>query len=144
VAENLSVGTTINSQGQPVGMVATISDTKNNSFQIVGIPGGMYNLGGNPQGGTLTNTEVTITFNSATNMLITTELQTPQPMHALTFTATDGDTVQLLGSPNTAYDLDLLTYLLAIVEAQDMFLSLMFGDDYTAAKYEFMQRGNLV
>jgi hypothetical protein len=62
----------------------------------------------------------------------------------MVWTDINGNTITFLGIPNTIYDLSLLPYLLAVVSAQDMFMTMQFGDDYQNAKNDFLNRAGLV
>ena len=143
---DVSVNRQVNSQGKTVGVVANLSDELNNSLTIVGIPNVVYNLAqmaGEVQGADIVATDVVTSLDANTNALIVTGLGTSQDTKYISITDTVGSSVGILGNPNTTYDLNLLTYLLAVVSAQDMFLTMQFGDDYLQAKNEFLQRANL-
>jgi len=148
MADNLSVSTIVNSQSQGIRLVANLSDDRNNSFNIVGIPGKTYDLNTLQNaviGTTITSSPVTSTPpNNITEGLIDTGLQESQPVTTMVWTDTNGNTITFLGIPNTIYDLSLLPYLLAVVSAQDMFMAMQFGDDYQNAKNDFLNRAGLV
>ena len=148
MVDNLSVSTEVNSQGQVVGLVANLSDNRNNSFNVIGIPGKTYNLNtlqNAVTGTTITSSPVTSTPpNNITEGLIDTGLQESQPVTTMVWTDINGNTITFLGTPNTIYDLSLLPYLLAVVSAQDMFMTMQFGDDYQNAKNDFLNRAGLV
>jgi hypothetical protein len=116
----------------------------NHKFTIVGLPGARYDLStiGNVETNSISPVAGSVT-NIYTGALFDTGVQEPQPLETITFTDSLGNMLTLLGSPNTTYDLTLLPYLLAVVSAQDMFLTMQFGDDYLQAKNEFLQRANL-
>ena len=148
MADNLSVSTIVNSQRKVVGLEANLSDSSNDSFSIVGIPGKTYDLTsiqGSITGTTIASSPVTSTPpNDIAGGLIVTGVQSAQPVTTIVLTATDGSTITFLGIPNTIYDLSLLPYLLAVVSAQDMFMAMQFGDDYQNAKNDFLNRAGLV
>jgi len=148
MADNLSVSTIVNSQRKVVGLEANLSDSSNDSFSIVGVPGKTYDLTsiqGSITGTTIASSPVTSTpANNITEGLIDTGLQESQPVTTMVWTDTNGNTITFLGIPNTIYDLSLLPYLLAVVSAQDMFMTMQFGDDYQNAKNDFLNRAGLV
>jgi hypothetical protein len=148
MADNLSVSTIVNSQRKVVGLEANLSDSSNDSFSIVGVPGKTYDLTsiqGSITGTTIASSPVTSTPPSnIIRGLIDTGLQESQPVTTMVWTDINGNTITFLGIPNTIYDLSLLPYLLAVVSAQDMFMAMQFGDDYQNAKNDFLNRAGLV
>lgn len=144
MAEPVSVSVTRNAANNVIAENVNFSDTANHQFTIVGIPGARYDLSaiGNIETNSTSPAASSVT-NIYTGALIDTGVQEPQPLETIVFTDDLGNTLTLLGSPNTTYDLTLLPYLLAVVSAQDMFLTMQFGDDYLQAKNEFLQRTNL-
>ena len=148
MADNLSVSTIVNSQRKVVGLEANLSDSSNDSFSIVGVPGKTYDLTsiqGSITGTTIASSPVTSTPpNNITGGLIDTGLQESQPVTTMVWTDINGNTITFLGIPNTIYDLSLLPYLLAVVSAQDMFMIMQFGADYQNAKNDFLNRAGLV
>lgn len=144
MAEPVSVSVTRDSTGNVVSENVNFSDMANNQFTVVGLPGARYNLSiiGNVETNSISPIAGSVA-NIYTGALIDTGVQEPQPLETITFTDSLGNTLTLLGSPNTTYDLTLLPYLLAVVSAQDMFLTMQFGDAYLQAKNEFLQRANL-
>ena len=155
MADTTSVSVTVNGAGQVVSENLTFSDTKNNNMTIVGLPGGIYNLAAIPTGPgntTATVTSVEMNFDPAEQQytnLLNTSMQSSLPSITLTnnqvvgITDTNGNTVSLIGSINTAYDLNLITYLYAIVSAMDTFMSLQFGGSYEQVKHEQLALVNL-
>ena len=155
MADNLSVSTIVNSQRQVVGLEANLSDSSNDSFNIVGVPGVVYNLSAIPTGPGTSNATVTsveMNFDPAEQQyanLLNTSMQSSLPSVTLTnnqvvnITDISGNTMSILGSINTAYDLNLLTYLYAIVSAMDLFMSMQFGASYEQVKHERLALVNL-
>ena len=155
MADTTTVSVTINGAGQVVSENVTFSDTKNNNMTLVGLPGGVYNLGEIPTGPGATNATVTsveLNFDPAEQQyanLLNTSMQQSLPSIALTnnqvvnITDTTGNTVSLIGSINTAYDLNLLTYLFAIVSAIDLFMTMQFDASYEQVKHERLSLVNL-
>ena len=156
MADTTSVSVTVNGAGQVVAENLTFSDTKNNNMTIVGLPGATYNLASIPSGApgstNATVTSVEMNFDPAEQQyanLLNTSMQSSLPSIVLTnnqvvnITDTNGNTMSLLGSINTAYDLNLLTYLYAIVSAMDTFMSLQFGDSYDQVKHDKLTLVNL-
>jgi hypothetical protein len=132
--------------GQSTPEIVTFSDEKNNSFSIVGIPGGYYNLNFIPSNGVtpiISAVEVTSTVDSQISFLFNTSIQEPQPQQLVSFTDNQQNTISVLGSPNTIYDLNVLTYLLAVVSALDTFMTMGMGDAYENYKHERLQLVNL-
>src|SRR5208337_600661 len=121
MADNISVSVQYNSAGQPVGEFANFSDEKNNSFTIIGVPGTAYNLPAmvnEVQGTTVValealfdTAEQQLAFNFDTSMQSSLPSVALLPSQVIMFTDTLGNTLSLLGSTNTAYDLNLINYL---------------------------------
>jgi len=150
MADTTQVSVTIGASGQVVAETVVFSDTKNHNMTIVGIPGGVYNLSGLPNAPTVTATEISFdAADQAIASLFNTSMQPQLPSLTLTpdqvisFTDNVGNTLSLLGSTNTAYDLNVLNYLLAIVNAIDTFMTLQYGDSYEQLKHEKLQLVNL-
>jgi hypothetical protein len=152
MAEPVSVGVQRGSSGQPTAMIVTISDTLNNSMQLVGIPGLQYNLASLVNPSNATTTAVEVNFDPAEQAiagLFNTSMQSQLPSLTLTpdqvisFTDNLGNTLSILGSINTAYDLNVLNYLLAVVNAIDTFMTLQYGDSYDQVKHDKLNLLNL-
>ena len=155
MADTTIVSVTRDSNANVVSENVTFSDTANHNMTIVGIPGATYNLTGLPSGPnslvpTISATEVNFDpADQAIAGLFNTSMQPQLPSLTLTpdqvisFTDNLGNTLSLLGSTNTAYDLNVLNYLLAVVNAIDAFMTLQYGDGYEQLKHEKLQLINL-
>ena len=153
MADNLSVSTQFNSTGQPVEELANFSDKRNNNFTIIGIPGTTYslpNMVNEVQGATIVAPEAQfdlaeqqLAFNFDTSMQSSLPSVTLLPDQVIMFTDTLGNTLSLLGSANTAYDLNLINYLYAIVNAMDLFMTMTYGDSYSDVKHQKLALLNL-
>jgi hypothetical protein len=142
MADFVSVSTQVNAAGQPVSEVVNFSDTKNNSFTIIGIPGQNYNLAGlstgpsGPSNVTAYGLEINSTIDASTSFLFNSSSQETQPQQLVSFTDPANNTMSLIGNPNVVYDLNLLWYLLGIVSNIDTFMNMLFGESYEQAKHE--------
>ena len=143
MADTTSVSVTRNQYGQAVAETVVFSDTANHNMTVVGIPGATYNLTNIPGAGTALVTATPGTSSGNTTG-IDTGVQVPNLIETITFTDSNGNTVTLLGAPNTVYDLTLLPYLLALSTTFDMFMTMQFGDDYNHIKNMNLQSVGLV
>ena len=147
MADNLSVFTQYNNLKQPVALVSVLSDAANNNIVVIGLPGATYNLNqlnNEVQGTTIVATETSVSPNTNAPGIPLNDLPSSSTREVLTFKDTQGNTLTLLGSPNTVYDLQLLPYLLATVSAIEEFMNMQFGSDYQTIKNQYLQQAGLV
>jgi len=136
MADNVTVAVT---RGQPVVEIVTFSDEANNNMSIVGVPGTQYNLAGLPGAPTITAIETGSTVDSTVGSIFNTSVQVPANQQLISFTDSLGNNLNIIGSPNTYYDLNVLSYLLAIVNALDFFMTATYGDAYEQYKHEALK-----
>jgi hypothetical protein len=148
MADEVAVSIVTNNLGQAISENVTFSDKQNHNMTIVGVPGARYSLTSLPSNGG-TPSAITVSggatgSNPPNTTGISTPVQSPNPVEVITFTDSSGNTLTLLGAPNTVYDLTLLPYLLAVVSALDVFATMQFGSDYENIKIDYLQRVGLV
>ena len=144
MADTTSVAVAYDSGRKAVSELVTFSDSANHNMTIVGIPGAVYNLTNLPGAGSIASVTATPGTSPGNTTGIATGVQVPNPIETITFTDNNGNTVTLLGAPNTVYDLTLLPYLLALSTTFDMFMTMQFGDDYNRIKNMNLQSVGLV
>jgi len=139
MAEKLQVSSAYNAAGQPVNTVVTFTDGQNNKLELMGKPRTLYSLEAIVAG--------------------LADIQAPVVAYGedtVTFTDANGGTLTITGMQGSSYDLEQLNVLTAgvaslaqdqrrieeleaIVHAQGVLLTMMFGSNYEALKLQCLQ-----